>query len=331
MQPNRKRHKKEQLLTSNDISLPLILNNTEEFPVVPRRERVWIFCKFLLNTFSTIVRSGPVLDVAGGKGDLSWLLLNHDGVDSCVVDPRRTDHTKLERQAQWCMDNPKSAAEQILTTGQLMPQLALTPPFRTPKHLRLFVDASLLEVLLSKKHDTQQQRWEQFWNDASARAEAEDTGTKLHHQPKPKLKPSKQIKSTTAKVALNQIAARVNTEAGRVLNAAEAHSLLTSASLLCGFHPDEATDSLVDLALAFRVPFALVPCCWFPKTNPDRRIQKNTTQVHVRTYNDYVQFLCQKHPNIRVERLPFRSEAKGNGAGLTRNVVVYMLPSDFDE
>jgi hypothetical protein len=130
-----------------------------------------------------------VLDVAGGKGDLSWLLLNHDGVDSCVVDPRRTDHTKLERQAQWLLDNPKAAAEQILTTGQLMPQLALTPPFRTPKHLRLFVDASLLEVLLSKKHDTQQQRWEQFWNDASARAEAEDTGTKLHHQPKPKLKP----------------------------------------------------------------------------------------------------------------------------------------------
>ena len=38
--------------------------------------------------------------MAGGKGDLSWLLAQH-GLRSIVVDPRRTDHTKLLETVAW--------------------------------------------------------------------------------------------------------------------------------------------------------------------------------------------------------------------------------------
>ena len=41
-----------------------------------------------------------VLDVAGGKGDLAWLLANADGADAVVADPRLTDHSKVARASR---------------------------------------------------------------------------------------------------------------------------------------------------------------------------------------------------------------------------------------
>ena len=54
---------------------------------VPRRDRVNCLRDFILEYYSlAYLRSGPVLDVAGGKGDLSWLLRNADGIDAMVGD-----------------------------------------------------------------------------------------------------------------------------------------------------------------------------------------------------------------------------------------------------
>jgi hypothetical protein len=69
-------------------------------PPVPQRERVFAFRAFVLRCFGAM-NGAPVLDVAGGKGDLSWLLKNADGLDAIVVDPRVTDHTKITRTAMW--------------------------------------------------------------------------------------------------------------------------------------------------------------------------------------------------------------------------------------
>ena len=89
--------------STEDVSSPVIMG---------RRFRVFVFRKWLLSTFGLdLMKSGAVLDVAGGKGDLSWLLVNADGIDSIVVDPRVTDHTKLVRSAQYLLDNPDAAAE----------------------------------------------------------------------------------------------------------------------------------------------------------------------------------------------------------------------------
>lgn len=74
-------------------------------PAVPQRERVFAFRDFVLRRFGPQIFTEsarlPVLDVAGGKGDLSWLLKNADGLDAVVVDPRVTDHTKITRTALW--------------------------------------------------------------------------------------------------------------------------------------------------------------------------------------------------------------------------------------
>ena len=40
---------------------------------------------------------------------------------------------------------------------------------------------------------------------------------------------------------------------------------LQACSLVIGLHPDQATDSIVDFAMQFGKPFAVVPCCVFPR------------------------------------------------------------------
>lgn len=54
----------------------------------PRRYRVFYLREFILETFGREElqsNGGAVLDVAGGKGDLSWLLTNADGINAVVV------------------------------------------------------------------------------------------------------------------------------------------------------------------------------------------------------------------------------------------------------
>ena len=51
----------------------------------------------------------------------------------------------------------------------------------------------------------------------------------------------------------------------------ETNPLFQQASALVALHPDEATDAIVDLAVAYRIPFAVVPCCVYSRLFPHRR------------------------------------------------------------
>ena len=71
----------------------------------------------------------------------------------------------------------------------------------------------------------------------------------------------------------------------------EAHfsSLLRDCSAIVGMHPDQATGALVDAALALRKPFAVVPCCVFPESHPER--VSRATGERVRTTAELVDHL----------------------------------------
>ncbi|KAK1932538.1 hypothetical protein P3T76_012122 [Phytophthora citrophthora] len=88
--------------------------------------------------------------------------------------------------------------------------------------------------------------------------------------------------------------------------------LFADCSLLVGMHPDEATEAIVDSALALGKPFAIVPCCVMSRVFPDRRCQDGTP---IDTYDTFVRYLLEKHPSIRSAFLPF--------AG--RNQVLYLF------
>lgn len=53
---------------------------------------------------------------------------------------------------------------------------------------------------------------------------------------------------------------------------AAAAAKIRACSAVVGMHPDQATDSIVELAAELGKPFALVPCCVFPRLFNHRRL-----------------------------------------------------------
>jgi hypothetical protein len=82
------------------------------------------------------------------------------------------------------------------------------------------------------------------------------------------------------------------------------HPLLQECSAIVALHPDEATDFIVDMAVAKRVPFVIMPCCVFSRLFPHRR--RPDTSDPVCTYDDLVAYLMSKDKSIRKTILPFQ-------------------------
>ncbi|KAJ3227626.1 hypothetical protein HK099_001133 [Clydaea vesicula] len=87
--------------------------------------------------------------------------------------------------------------------------------------------------------------------------------------------------------------------------------MLKNCSILIGMHPDQATDEIVDFALKNWKSFAVVPCCVFSNLFPNRR---TSAGKHVRTYQEYIDYLLGKHADIKKDFL--------NSEG--RNIIIYL-------
>ena len=97
------------------------------------------------------------------------------------------------------------------------------------------------------------------------------------------------------------------------LMADPAHALLLrDATCLVGMHPDEATDAIVEQALALHKPFAVVPCCVFATQFEHRRLDG----APVTTYEQLITYLCAKSPRIQTAFIDVHG----------RNQVLYCLP-----
>ena len=84
--------------------------------------------------------------------------------------------------------------------------------------------------------------------------------------------------------------------------ATEVFSTLESASIIIGLHPDQPTSDIVDMALAMDKPFAVVPCCVFPKIFDQRELPCGTP---VRSYEHFIEWIMSKNPLIRKKDLGF--------------------------
>ena len=82
------------------------------------------------------------------------------------------------------------------------------------------------------------------------------------------------------------------------------HALRTCSAVV-GLHSDHATEWIVDFALKFRIPFAVVPGCVCPTLFPERKVLD--TGGEVRTHEEFVEYLVRKGApgEIGVGRLGF--------------------------
>lgn len=78
-----------------------------------------------------------------------------------------------------------------------------------------------------------------------------------------------------------------------------------NAQLLVGMHADGATEAIVDIALQYKKPFVVVPCCVFPNFFPHRKIVKDGVSRQVRSYEDFCDYLVQKDARFNQSVLPF--------------------------
>jgi hypothetical protein len=95
------------------------------------------------------------------------------------------------------------------------------------------------------------------------------------------------------------------TDGVEVLDAEKAFQLLQQCSVVVGLHPDQAVGSLIDFALEHKKPFACIPCCVYWKTFPRRRLADGS---QVRTYEQLMAWLKEKHPDIREVSIDFEGK-----------------------
>mmetsp|Transcript_10165 Transcript_10165/g.15156 ORF Transcript_10165/g.15156 Transcript_10165/m.15156 type:complete len:329 (+) Transcript_10165:285-1271(+) len=300
-----------------------------------RKNYVYKFRDFLLKTYPDILRkcsddnqvssndNGVLLDVAGGKGTLSWLLKNCDNVNSVVADPRICKFDRLGKSVLYLKQNPDVASDRTREDKPTYQPLATLvvdgffdhindgsddgcnkiSGFKKPQHLRLLVDDQLVHAMQRQGADTANtdnsttspSSWHEYFDNASRRArEAMPLGYRELED---------------------------DNQGGALDKADEALHTLQSVKLVVGFHPDQATEACIDLAMCLGVPFCIVPCCVFPSAFPDRRVKSSGERVN--RYRSLIQYLKEKVPwCMRVTELEFSSDT-------AKNILLYSLPEDM--
>lgn len=194
--------------------LPLqssIPSNKGSTRALSRRNRVYVYREFLISTFSLLKSSSSsssspssdaynILDVAGGRGDLSWLLNNIDGLNSIIADPRIPNHKSLVKSTEFLMAHPEEAAVRAVEgvpthqpLAKLLPRLMMERRkekknsdglydhyLSSPLHLRIHVDDNLVEtvksVFGSSSEDSDEERrmdiWDDYWQKETCRIES---------------------------------------------------------------------------------------------------------------------------------------------------------------
>lgn len=71
--------------------------------------------------------------------------------------------------------------------------------------------------------------------------------------------------------------------------------LFKDCSLVVGLHPDQATEPILDFAVQQQLPFAVMPCCVFPRLFAHRQLQQGDGSfVPVVAYDELVEYLVQR-------------------------------------
>jgi len=183
----------------------------EDETVQSSSQRASVYSKWIVNKYGLDwLKDGIILDVAGGRGDLSFELTSKFNLTCVIVDPKGQ---KLKR---WQCKYLKKHPEAVL-----------------PTHLTTYFD--------------------------------------------------KDFFSSNPGVDVGQV------------------------RLVVGLHPDEATETLVDTALKFGIPFSVIPCCVFSSENPHRRLANGDNPT---SYEDFCSYLKEKSENIEEDRLSFIGKNK---------------------
>lgn len=315
-----------------------------------------VFARWLIHTFgqAKLREGGGCVDIAGGRGLVSFELAVRYGVKSTVIEPRaiickaitRRMGIKVTRNRRRA--HPDTSASSSSSKRKRDGDGEEILRQRPKKGLENFID-SLLPV---KDDLVLLEGIDEIFDDSSGKSlpfthlnayftwplvcsSGSSDGDEISL-----LKPAAlPFFSTSTLGVLNH----PNGQGGKVSApiASSENTRLTqalqSSSILFGVHADQATEAIVDAALALGKPFAVVPCCVFKaehrkikvvkktademvvkkgieeETEESRKMEDDMEEKVVSTYEELLQYLQAKHPSIQRGELPF----------FGRNIVLY--------
>ncbi|KAG2440768.1 hypothetical protein HXX76_003624 [Chlamydomonas incerta] len=204
-----------------------------------KRRRAAVLAEWLVAAYGRdFLNSGTgVMDVAGGRGALTFYLTLQCGVRCTLVEPRRA--AALSRQ-----QHRDLAAAGVKAADFHLPQLRVRFGPELWRRDQQHAQASLSPL---EEQQQQQQQHLSTWEEEEEEEEAEEAEDQEPEQ----------LEDGQAEA-----------------DADEVERLLAGCSLVVGLHPDQATDSILDFALDRGKPFAIVPCCVFPRLFPHRRLRQ---------------------------------------------------------
>lgn len=244
-----------------------IINNENSTRALSKKNRIYVLREFLHRIYPSITshQNPKILDVAGGRGDLSWILKNIDGMNSIIADPRVPNHKRLVKSVKFLLDHPAEAkirAVEGLPTHQplakFLPRMidncrtkrkrdneeSVNLNLSSPNYMRIHVDDTLVNTirnisLKKDQTDSDKNAWNEYWQKESDRVQANKVyyGGTLPKQ------------GDEEKEDLQNL---------QIKHPAEALCVFQSLDLIVGFHPDQATEATIDLALLLKIPFAVV-------------------------------------------------------------------------
>jgi hypothetical protein len=281
-----------------------------------KKHRVYIFREFLIQTYSGYLRSDDIiLDVAGGKGDLSWIFTNIDHYQSIVLDPRRTIN-HIDKSVEYLRRFPEECIKRSIPgISTYQPLAALMPileqkgyQIQSPSHIRIFVDDELVNAIKDVVCNVPNsyQNWILYWIRATQRT----------------------INFITPSGKNDFSLNRVDVSENNINDSQIALQFILRAKLIVGYHPDQATDACFQLAQVLHIPVCVVPCCVFPSEFLHRRLYNTNHSDNdvngkpVEKYDDLIQFIQQQYPYIKMDTLDFP------GTNTARRIVLFTRPED---
>ncbi|CAB9498521.1 expressed unknown protein [Seminavis robusta] len=233
--------------------------------------RTRLFAQWLLDVFGKdlLAQGSGVLDVAGGKGQLS-IELACQHIPCTVIDPliRKKQSTTISSDSNNGFP-VKRDAKRVRKAGGPM-----------PRHLPAFFNQEEFVQQYGKRKKNQQ------------------------------IQPKSSSTTTNSQEVSTEPSHDINPQQLNDDDDDDDNYLIENCSCLVGLHPDQTTQDIVEMALRFQKPVAMVPCCVFPSFFPIRTLHNGT---NVNTHEQFCEFLTQQDPSLQCATLPFQG----------RNVVLY--------
>jgi Zinc finger C-x8-C-x5-C-x3-H type (and similar)/RNA-binding, Nab2-type zinc finger len=319
--------------------------NRKRFPNTRNNFTTRFFRHFLIDLFGVeLLRAGSgVLDVAGGKGHLSFELTRINDINATLLDPRVPSYERVAQKIDrgYYARNPTFAEYDRVVDVE-------RSKHRVPGHIRFFFDDDFLDCLQIGNNDNSNDDDDfkrsdcaaaKFFRCVAKSIESELVWSKRGLISNPLVAERLRDPSVSGaeRAELYMTSADDGIRAGSNVDIYRAHKMNASeddkdngdgddqeeldgwlalkkqmleCSAVVGLHPDQAAGAIVDFALAHGKPFALVPCCVYSRQFRKRQLIDPETGAkrQVTSYNDLLDYLQSKHPDIRRSRLPFEGK-----------------------